>query len=374
MGGQVHALVDIETFQRHRRAHRMPAICDAMAECADLMRKRFQPLVNLGSHRHGGHRKDRSRHLLGHGHQIGAQPPCFAAKPPPGAPETTDDFIGNQQDTVFGQHILHRIPIAIGRQNHPARAHCRFANERPDGARIFGLDHRVQLARAAFGKRGLGFARVRVTPVMRPPGSQHGRQRQGKPGVAIAQARQRRADLPRPVIGPVARDDALAVGLALGSPVIAHDLGRGFHRLGPGGAENHPPHPRHPRHQPRGQLIGQRRRAAQKGMVIGQPPHLLGHHAGQPVGREPKACTPQRRHRVDIAAAVDIAHPDTVAAFDLQRRGFVGHDRIVERVELGQRPCSFCLLPQLYECENIRQIRKIPRLEYFLSCSHGFPT
>src|SRR3546814_15077132 len=56
---------------------------------------------------------------------------------PAGAPEAADHFVRHEQQAIFAHHRLDLGPIVLGRDDHPARALHRLADE---GGAIFGAD------------------------------------------------------------------------------------------------------------------------------------------------------------------------------------------------------------------------------------------
>jgi hypothetical protein len=131
---QALALQDLDVLQRHGGAGRVARIGEAVDEVPAL-------LLQLGDdevgHAHGRNRQVAGRQALGHGDHVGLHAVVLVAEPLAQPPEAADHLVADQQDAVLAAHGLDRRPVAVGRDDHPARPLDRLADE---GRDVLGAD------------------------------------------------------------------------------------------------------------------------------------------------------------------------------------------------------------------------------------------
>ena len=153
--------------------------------------------------------------------------------------------------------------------------------------------------------------------------------------VSARHAAERGAVRVRAVVGELPRDHDVLVGLADRRPVGARELSGGVDRLAAaGGEEDLDAVERHEPRDPRGQLLGLRRREAVVGLVRGELAHLRGGGVGELGPAVADVAVPERAGDVDQRVAGVVPDGRALAAHDrdpaLAERADVRH-RVPER-------------------------------------------
>ena len=156
--------------------------------------------------------------------------------------------------------------------------------------------------------------------------------RQPALGVHAAHAAERGAGHRRAVVGVVAADDDLALGLAEHVPVAAHHAHDGVVALRARAGEEHVLElRRRDLGQQFGQLDRRRRGGLEEGVVEGQLLHLPRRRVDQLLLAVADVDAPQARHRVEDLRALAVPQVDVVGARD-DARALAG-----QRLEVGER-------------------------------------
>ena len=100
-----------------------------------------------------------------------------------------------------------------------------------DRIRAVMVDHLIQFAGPTFGKGNFALPGLGIQQEMWPPRAQNAVQRYVKSIMAIAEAGQRRADLPGSMIGAISRDNAFFVSLAPRILIVAGEFSSRLHSL-----------------------------------------------------------------------------------------------------------------------------------------------
>ncbi len=318
----------------------MAGVGEAVIEIAALL---DQHLGHTVAHQHPAQRQVARSHALGEGDEVGfgVDVRVLAAEPVPQATEAADDFIGDQQQAVLVADALNLGPIAGRRNDDPARALHRLADE---GGHLVGAHFEnlgLQPTCGAQAEVVRALARLAVLQLVGLVDVGDARQWQVALFVHAAHAAQRGAAQRAAVIGVVAADDRLALRLAHQIPITAHQADDGVVAFGAGVGEEHMVETgrRHLRQQRR--KLGCRGRGGlEKGVVERQGLHLVGGGVHQILPPVAEVDAPQAGHTVDdfVALRVPDAHAlaahDDAAARGVQALG-VGEGMQVMRGVLG---------------------------------------
>ena len=326
---QVQLLDQLDVGQRHRAGHRVAGVGVAVVELAALV---DQHLGDALADHHAAQRHVAAGHALGEGHQVGPEAEALAAEPVAGAAEAADDLVADQQDAVLVADALDLGPVGLGRHDHAAGALHRLADE---GGHLVGADFEDLVLEPARGHAGRTLrgraAFAALFPPVRLLDVHDAGNRQAALRVHAAHAAERGAGHRRAVVGVVAADDHLPLGLAQDVPVAAHHAHHGVVALRARAREEHMLELRR-RHlgQQFGQLDGRRRGGLEEGVVERQLAHLPRGGIDQRALAVADVDAPQAGHRVEDLVAVAVPQVDVVGARD-DARALAG-----QRLEVGE--------------------------------------
>ena len=310
---QAFLLDDAQVLQGDGAGHGMAGVGEAVEELAAFLDQGLgDPLADHDR----GERQVAGGDALGQGHEVGPDVEELAGEPGARAPEARDHLVGDQQHVVLLADPLDLRPVGLGRDDHPAGALDRLADEGGDGLgpqlQDLVLDRLGRLAAEVLGRERAAV----VVPIGRGDVDEAG---QGQVGLAVhrghaAQAGRRHGAA---VVAEGPRDEGLLLGLALQVPEVPDHAHDGVVGLGAGGGEEDPVEPRR---GDLGELLGQldrgRRRRLEEGVVVGQLEHLLVGDLGQLLAAVADVDAPQPGHGVQDAVALGIGEVDAFGRGD----------------------------------------------------------
>jgi len=206
---EIVALVDLERLDPKRRRERVAAIGEAMCESADLAVLVEHRLIDGLGHGDGAERRIGRGERLGHGDRMGLEPEGLRAEPVPKPSEAGDHLIDDEQNVVFGEHLLHAVEMGLGRHDHAASPHHGLGDEGRDGVRPLALDQGIEIGGEPRGEVLLALARQREAVMMRAVGVQEAVDRNIEIEMIVGKPREARRGDGDAVIGFDARDDLL---------------------------------------------------------------------------------------------------------------------------------------------------------------------
>ncbi len=295
----------------------------------------------------GGERQIARGQRLGGGDGVRLDAHRLGGEPGAGAPVAGDHLVEHQQHVVLAADALHLRPIAGGRDLDAARSLDRLADEGRDVVRPRFEDRLLHRAGGAQAEIVVALAgQLELEGI-----GHHHVDDVGHRAVQLAvhafHAAERGAGDGRAVIGHLARDDAVLLGLALERPVVPDEADGGVVRFGPGGAEEDLAEAgRRNLGDLAGEQHGAGRRAAEEGVVVGQLLHLPVGGLGELLAAVADIDAPQARHAVEDLVALAVVDEGTVGADDHAAAGaaqvlVVGEGvemvRGVDRLQLFQR-------------------------------------
>ena len=281
---------------------------------------------------------------LGEGHEIGTRPEVLAAEPLPGATEAADDLVGREQDAVAVDDPLHLGPVGTRRDDDPARALHRLADERGD---LVGTDLEDLLLELTRGLQA-ELVRVEVAAALEPvrlTDMDDAGDRQTALRMHGLHAAERSTGHGAAVVAVPTADDHLPLGLPAQLPVAAHHAHHGVVGLAAGAGEERVLELR--RREPRetvGQLDGGRVRALEEAVVVRQLLHLTVSGLGELAPAVAERHTPKPRHAVEDTVPFRVVEVHALGMGDdpraARRQGLVVGERVqvvrgVERLPFG---------------------------------------
>ncbi len=249
---------------------------------------------------------------LGDGHQVGLEVVILRSEPGAEAAESGDDLVDDQQDAALGADALDLRPIAVRRDDYAAGALDGFGDEGGDVALADFVDLALERLRglaAELGRIHVGCA-AEVVGLFDVLDAGDREVALGMHGLHAAQAG---AGHGAAVIGVIARNDHLLVGLAQQLPVVAHHAQHGVVGVRAGAGEEHVVHVRRRDFgQQLRQLDGRRVAALEEVVVVGQFLHLPVGGFRQFLAAVADVDAPQAGHAVQDLVAVGVPQ---IAAF-----------------------------------------------------------
>src|SRR3954466_8949628 len=228
---QALALEDVEVRHRDGGAHRVPAPRDPVSEGVRPLEERLDDAVGRDDR---AHRRVGAREALGRRDDVGLVAVLLGAEVVAEAAERADDLVGDHQDVVLVADLANALEVALGRREAAAGVLDRLHDHGGDRLGALELDPvRDGLGEVLGAVARRQAVHVRVRDVAAAGGERL--ERLGPGGGAgrlerLAQrgdaGRAQRAER-RSVVGDLARDDLVLVGVAAEAVVLAGQLERG---------------------------------------------------------------------------------------------------------------------------------------------------
>ena len=306
------ALEQLEVCKPDRAAHGVAPERDPVQERLLLGEERLGEEV-ADDHRAEG--RVATGQALGHRDHVGDVLVTLGAEHVPKTTERADHLVRDQQHTVAVADLSDPLEVTDRRREAPARVLHRFEVHRRDCLRAFGHDRVVDRPRGGGAERVFVVGQWVAVPV--GVGDVHDAGREWRERLAQrGDASDGEGAHGGAVVGGLAGDDLVALGLTESAEVLARQLPRRLHRLGATGGEEHPV-------EVGGRQRGQARREPDGGGVRVAPDRevreLLGLGAGglcQLAATVAELHCEQARQAVEVPLPVLVEHVATVAPGD----------------------------------------------------------